>query len=315
MIVFDLEWNQGREPDSLEEIIQIGAVRLDKLGGHITGTFNAYIRPVVHSQLSVGARHLPDLSLSLNADTTFLSVYQAFSDWCKGETSFASWGAQDHLVLEKNAAHWDIPPLPAAERLDLQAAFDRTVGASRCLSLESAVTYCGIPDVFSYHNALSDALYAALIGEHVSTETLYAPPPPKKHRTKRMTFTSLPSGRLPNPLCIAFPKRGYALDNLKLRRFACPVCGAPLSLAHWFPSDEQTYYGYFSCRADGRFLCRLHLKQTENRIWHAERAVLSPSEENIDSFYAARHNEPHHCKKSRRRKKKSWYFRRPRAAN
>lgn len=295
MIVFDLEWNQGRGTDSLEEIIQIGAVRLDWLGGRIIGSFNAYIRLCIHSRLSVGAKRLPDLALSMNANADFPSAYQDFLGWCGDDDVFAAWGAQDLHVLEKNAAHWGLPAPRVSERFDLQAAFGRTVGTSRCIALEHAVSYCGIPDVFSYHNALSDALYAALVSEHIAADALYAPPA---------------------PLRITFPERNYALDDLKLRRFTCPRCGAPLSLAHWFSLDKQTYYGYFSCHAHGRFFCRMQLRQLENHGWQAERRIFAPSSEDLDAFYAARRNDPHHCKKSSRRKKKQyWYFRnRPAAA-
>ncbi len=262
MIVFDLEWNQGRGTDSLEEIIQIGAVRLDRLGGRITASFNAYIRLCIHSRLSVGAKRLPDLALSMNANADFPSAYQDFLGWCGDDDVFAAWGAQDLHVLEKNAAHWGLPAPRVSERFDLQAAFGRTVGTSRCIALEHAVSYCGIPDAFSYHNALSDALYAALVSEHIAADALYAP------------------------------------------------------LAHWFSLDEQTYYGYFSCHAHGRFFCRMQLRQLENHGWQAERRIFAPSSEDLDAFYAARRNDPHHCKKSSRRKKKQyWYFRnRPAAA-
>lgn len=316
MIVFDLEWNQGRGTDSLEEIIQIGAVRLDRLGGRITGSFNAYIRLCIHSRLSVGAKRLPDLALSMNATADFPSAYQDFLGWCGDDDVFAAWGAQDLHVLEKNAAHWGLPAPRVSERFDLQAAFGRTVGTSRCIALEHAVSYCGIPDVFSYHNALSDALYAALVSEHIAADSLYAPPAPPKYAPKRLAFAEVVPKKASAPLRITFPERNYALDNLKLRRFTCPRCGAPLSLAHWFSLDEQTYYGYFSCHAHGRFFCRMQLRQLENHGWQAERRIFAPSSEDLDAFYAARRNDPHHCKKSSRRKKKQyWYFRnRPAAA-
>ena len=35
MIVFDIEWNHGCDESPLDEILQIGAVRLDRLGGRI----------------------------------------------------------------------------------------------------------------------------------------------------------------------------------------------------------------------------------------------------------------------------------------
>ena len=46
MIVLDLEWNQPFGGRRMEEIIQIGAVRLARPGGPVVDAFNAHIRPV-----------------------------------------------------------------------------------------------------------------------------------------------------------------------------------------------------------------------------------------------------------------------------
>ena len=41
MIVLDLEWNRGYDKKPVNEILQIGAVRTEGLGGPILDTFNA----------------------------------------------------------------------------------------------------------------------------------------------------------------------------------------------------------------------------------------------------------------------------------
>ena len=46
MIVFDLEWTQPFGQDSMEEIFQIGAVKIGELGGPIMDCFTGYIKPV-----------------------------------------------------------------------------------------------------------------------------------------------------------------------------------------------------------------------------------------------------------------------------
>ena len=115
MVVLDLEWNQGYGRHELEEIIQLGAVQLTELGGTITNTFNAYIRPTLYKTLSVGARHLPDLLLSLSSETEFSTAYRDFVEWCGGETVFAAWGHQDISVLQKNAAYRDEEPFTVGE--------------------------------------------------------------------------------------------------------------------------------------------------------------------------------------------------------
>ena len=52
MIVFDLEWTQPFGQDSMEEIIQIGAVKIEELGGPVTDSFTVYIKPSVYQELS-----------------------------------------------------------------------------------------------------------------------------------------------------------------------------------------------------------------------------------------------------------------------
>lgn len=52
MIVLDLEWTQPFGQDSMEEIIQIGAVKIEELGGPVTDSFTVYIKPAVYQELS-----------------------------------------------------------------------------------------------------------------------------------------------------------------------------------------------------------------------------------------------------------------------
>ena len=61
MVIFDLEWNRGYDKNPLNEILQIGAVRVERLGGPVLDVFDAYIRPRVHRRFDVGASALPEL--------------------------------------------------------------------------------------------------------------------------------------------------------------------------------------------------------------------------------------------------------------
>lgn len=44
MIILDLEWNRGYDNRPLNEILQIGAVRIERLGGPIVGTFKSLFK-------------------------------------------------------------------------------------------------------------------------------------------------------------------------------------------------------------------------------------------------------------------------------
>lgn len=114
MIVLDLEWSQPYG-GGMEEILQIGAVRLDHLGAPLTGCFNVYIKPIMQKRLSPIARKLPDGKLSMTEGVPFAEGYEAFLAWCGGETVFAGWGGQDDGVLAKNARLWKLPPLEMPE--------------------------------------------------------------------------------------------------------------------------------------------------------------------------------------------------------
>ena len=112
MIVLDLEWNQPFGGRRMEEIIQIGAVRLARPGGPVVDAFNAHIRPSIYRKLSPVAKKLPESAQALTSELDFPAAYQAFLDWCGEDTLWAEWGAQDHGVLAANAAYWKLPAPP-----------------------------------------------------------------------------------------------------------------------------------------------------------------------------------------------------------
>ena len=103
MIVFDLEWTQPFGQESMEEIIQIGAVKIDKLGGPITDSFTVYIKPSVYQELSPIAKRLPDAAFSMDSEIVFPDAYQAFVDWCADDTVYASWGGYRRPGKERKA--------------------------------------------------------------------------------------------------------------------------------------------------------------------------------------------------------------------
>ena len=78
MIVLDLEWNQPFGGRRMEEIIQIGAVRLAEPGGAVQDWFNMHIRPSIYPKLSPVARKLPESAQALTAELDFPAAYQAF---------------------------------------------------------------------------------------------------------------------------------------------------------------------------------------------------------------------------------------------
>ena len=183
VIVMDLEWNRSYDRKKLDEILQIGAVRVAEPDGKILSTFNIFIKPRVHKRFDPGARKLPDLQCSIDCGVDFATAWAAFTAWCGDERRFAFWGPGDFDVIRQNCAYWGVSPIEPERVYNLQRAFAHAYGApTQMMALWRVVDYLNIPDVFDFHNALYDAMYTALIGTWLHREDLEFEPPKRAAR-------------------------------------------------------------------------------------------------------------------------------------
>lgn len=304
----DLEFNSGMySKASLEEVLQIGAVRVERLGGPIVGAFNAFIKPRVQKRLSPGARVLPELADSLESGVPFEEAYQAFLEFCAEETVFAEWGRDDFKILGRNAVHFGLTPLLPERYIDVQSAFMRTVGAENSPQLTLAAEYCGIPDSFVFHNALNDAMYTALVGGFAAREVLpeytYAllpedvrpvvkPDKPRKNQTRLGPFASAE----------------LALNNMGCRRAMCLACRKLGRIHEWYTADGQYYYGEYICPVHGSVLRRLRLAEGQDGRFWTYNDSPTICRDNLARLEAARAGETFVCRRksprARRRSRK-----------
>lgn len=280
MIVLDLEFNSGMYGERLEEVLQIGAVRCERLGGPIKDTFNVFIKPRVHRRLSPGAKVLPELRSSIDSQVSFKEAIAAFTEWCGDETEFAEWGRDDFKILGRNGVYWGVDVRLPERYYDIQSAFSKTLWQSNGFQLYTAAEYCGIPDSFVFHNALNDAVYTCLVGGYIRADALAESVceiterdlhPVLKPRTPKKTQTRM------GP----FETRDAALNNLGSRRAICPKCRELFRVQEWYSAGNGTYYSQFSCREHGNFIRRLQLlRQPDGRYW-TYNDTLTPSAENL----------------------------------
>lgn len=302
MIVLDLEWSQPYG-GGMEEILQIGAVRLEKMGAPLSGCFNVYIKPAKQKRLSPIARKLPDAKLSMTEGVPFAEGYTAFLAWCEGETVFAGWGGQDDGVLEQNARLWGLPVLEMPEYVDLQASFNRTlgIGTGQRLALEHAAAYCGIPQVFEYHNALHDAMYAALVSGWIKPEAVAGPPREHTRRVRGRGLTALTYPKQPRQRTECCEAREDVLNSRTARLVACPICQRRGAVSCWYPQGKELYYGTFCCGEHGRFPVRMAVVQRKDGQWQGRRTVPQVTEQEKAALRSARRNEPVRCRRKRKR--------------
>lgn len=254
MIVMDLEWNSGNADGvSLAEILQIGAVKLDRRRHRIEDTFSVFIRPSVHAEFNLGSKTLPELGRSLESKITFEQAYASFLEWTRGESVFAGWGTEDIQVLNANAAYYSLPQTQNTQMLDLQAAFSFTIGAPSPVALHKAVEFCQIPDCFDYHDALNDAMYTAIVSEWVDESALSI----RLNTAHCMEFLSKSFPVPPRKRSERMESVTAVLNSGAMRNIKCPVCGEVCRIWDWCSNDERRFYSVIRCRQHGRFLCRL----------------------------------------------------------
>jgi len=310
MIVLDLEWNRGYDKTPLDEILQIGAVRLTGLDQPIADTFSVFIRPRVHKRIASHTKvQLPELEQSLNSELDFPTAYAAFLRWCGEDRIFAQWGHDDLHVLEKNCVHWGIPPLVPEKNHDFQWAFSAMMAQDRQIRLCDAVEYLGFPTPFCFHNALHDAVYTALIGGWLGEKRALAEPPPKlpKPRRRRWVFCDTPFPPQPQWRVGPFPARKAALNARGSRKPLCPLCRGKGLVSTWYYTQPDVCYAPFRCPEHGAFLSRLTLSPLDDGTWVGQLAVPVLTAETLAAFEAAYAAERHLCRSAKKRKKRRWY--------
>lgn len=167
-VFFDLEWNQGyphNEEDKLDEIIQIGACRLQDWAEE-PAPFSAYIRPAIHKKLHHRVRKMLPLKVeTLRRAEGFRVVAGRFFRWCGPDPVFFTWGNSDVRVLDMNLCWYGMEEYLELEIYDLQRAFDLMVlRTDQQTSLKDAVDALQLGGDLTYHDAGNDALYTARIG-------------------------------------------------------------------------------------------------------------------------------------------------------
>lgn len=312
MIVFDMEWNSGLyERIRLDEILQIGAVKLERLGGPVLDTFNAYIKPRVHKRWAPPVLELPELEQCENSPLDFPAAAAEFFRWCAGEECFGTWGVSDFSALLQNLRYWELSaPLP--DRFyDLQAAFAATIQVDKQPALHHAVEYCGIPDVFDYHNAQNDALYTALVGAfagaaelEASLRTIWEP------RREKQSADPIPEAlRGTTRRCGPFADEDEMLNNRGCRLAQCPECSRRLRISDWHQEEgQESCFAKFGCGEHGSFFLRLTWERdASGRLW-ATVQTLDPTQDVRAAFRAAKRGRSFQCAPAGRKRRR--YIRR-----
>ena len=250
-IVLDMEWSQPVCKEKMltrggrtlpVEIIQIGAVMV-KDGKIIEEQFSEYVKPIYYTIIKNRIKKLTGINeKELKKADTFGNVLRRLREWIDkyGGDTICTWGCDDVSNLRAQCEFFGfgkdwIPPW-----FNLQPLVTRQLQLQRAqLNLATAVELMGITSELTYHSAINDAYYTALIllgvnniedGIKWQKKVDYAHANPYKQ------------------LCVtSYGKRKYtrtvsALRSPELRRYVCPLCGRPSTLKDRLVNIKPCHY-------------------------------------------------------------------------
>ena len=174
-IILDLEWNQPISYQSrtyrevgdklIFEMIQIGAVKLDA-DLNPADTISIPIAPTHYLRIHPRIRRMTGLdSETLAGAPAFREALEQFAAWCGDDYTLLTWGIDDVSVLYQNIRFFHCEDIPLPSLCDIQQLFSQEHKLKDRAGLKAAMELMEIqPDEnMSFHNALNDAWYTALV--------------------------------------------------------------------------------------------------------------------------------------------------------
>ena len=303
-IFFDLEWNQGyphSQEERLDEIIQIGAYRLDSWED--TGSaFAAYIRPSIHKALHHRVKKiLPRNQKELRRADPFKKVIREFFRWCGPDPEFFTWGNCDARVLDMNLCWYGMEEYLDLEIRDLQRAYDLFIAhTDQQAALKDAVEHLGLENQLEYHDAGNDAYYTAMIGAEMvrrmsslPTEEELRSGEEQFRQEKRRHALELAQNALDQALesektiltrnLGPFSSGDECLKSRGARVYSCPECAAALCAGNWYQVDQR-FVARGRCADHGRFYTCLSMEQNNNGQWFGTMAVYDEASFRNETF-------------------------------
>ena len=267
-IILDLEWNQPISYQSqvyrkigdklMFEMIQIGAVKLDD-----------QLNPADSISIPIAPTHYlrihPRISrmTGLNAETlagapSFREALEQFIAWCGEDYTLLTWGIDDVSVLHQNIAFFQCEDLPLPPLCDIQQLFSKEHQLKDRASLKSAMELLGIEpeENRSFHNALHDAWYTALVFRTLPDPDAvlnYVRQPKALNHIRRSVREKTPGS--------AFDSVRQGLESDEAIHPICPRCGRVLAMdGEYIKQSADKYIAVAKCKSHGRILIRLRFR-------------------------------------------------------
>ena len=267
-IVLDLEWNQPISYQSstfrkvgdklMFEMIQIGAVKLDA-NLNPGEAISIPIAPTHYVKIHPRIRRMTGLdSETLAGAPAFREALQQFAAWCGEDYTLLTWGIDDVSVLYQNIHFFHCEDIVLPPLCDIQRLFSTVHNLKDRSGLKSAMEMVNITpdDTMSFHNALNDAWYTALVFKTLPdpSAVLNYPQEPRPLIHSRHVTRERTEGE-------AFASVREALASETAIHPVCPRCGRVLALdGEYIKQSADKYIAVAKCKNHGRILIRLRFR-------------------------------------------------------
>ena len=267
-IVLDLEWNQPISYQSstfrkvgdklMFEMIQIGAVKLDA-SLNPGEAISIPIAPTHYVKIHPRIRRMTGLdSETLAGAPAFREALQQFAAWCGEDYTLLTWGIDDVSVLYQNIHFFHCEDIVLPPLCDIQRLFSTVHNLKDRSGLKTAMEMVNITpdDTMSFHNALNDAWYTALVFKTLPdpSAVLNYPQEPRPLIHSRHVTRERTEGE-------AFASVREALASETAIHPVCPRCGRVLALdGEYIRQSADKYIAVAKCRNHGRILIRLRFR-------------------------------------------------------
>ena len=161
-IIFDLEatcW-RGRPPKGITEIIEIGALNVDRYGD-VVSRFSKFVKPTVNPHLSGFCKQLTSISQeNVDGARTFDRVIQEFKEWGEmydDDYVLLSWGVDDSNLLRNDCRLHNVEDDFTYQYVDLKKAYRNLKELKHARGLKATVKTEGFDFTGLHHRAISDA--------------------------------------------------------------------------------------------------------------------------------------------------------------
>ncbi|MDY6900852.1 MAG: 3'-5' exonuclease [Cyanobacteriota bacterium] len=173
-LIVDLEAtcsDDGSVPREEMEIIEIGAVMLNRSTWDIDSEYQQFIKPVRHPKLTKFCTELTTINQQdVNTAPTLPEIIPQFKEWIDSypKNIFCSWGNYDKKQFLQDCAFHNLAYPFGSEHRNIKKEFSSYLGSKKKFGITQALEHLGLEFEGIHHRGIDDAQNIAAIYKYMN---------------------------------------------------------------------------------------------------------------------------------------------------